>query len=342
MGFEAPAWLLCAPVLAMIIGAWTQRRRAAVRYSSLALVEGLAKGSAVWVERTGLILRCLILLFGVLALAGFHVPDRATRLPVEGIAIGMACDISGSMGEADFRWDDQPITRLEAARRAFRLFVEGGVARDGMRFEGRKNDSIALMTFAAWPRTDCPLTFNHSVVLSLLDRLEPKGAGLDAGTNIGDAIAEGLIRLQVAGPRRRVLILLTDGEHNARADGADGPFLPRQAAQLAANLRIPIYTIDCGGTPAADAPDEVRLQRAAGQATLASVAEMTGGRAFTATDGAAMLEVYRIIDQLERTPELTYQYRRYHRYGPLLVQLALVGLVLLVVLERLAARNFPS
>ncbi len=54
-----------------------------------------------------------------------------------------------------------------------------------------------------------PLTHNHSVLMTVLDALRPK-AGIDAGTNVGDALAEGLIRLDAAGPRRKVLILLSD------------------------------------------------------------------------------------------------------------------------------------
>jgi Ca-activated chloride channel family protein len=341
MDFESPGVLLLGPVLVVGLWVWTRRRRPALRYSNLALLEGLPSGSAVWVERIGLGLRATILAFGILAFAGPRIPDRTTRLPIEGIAIGMVCDISGSMGEKDFPWQNESLTRLDAARRAFRLFVEGGTALDGSRFDGRKNDSIALVAFAAWPSVECPLTLNHSVVLNLLDRLEPKGAGLDAGTNIGDAIAEGLIRLQSAGPRRRVLVLLTDGEHNATGIGPDAPFLPRQAAQLAANLGIPIYTIDCGGIVPATAPNESREQREAGRATLAAVSEMTRGRSFVATDATELLEVYRTIDQLERAPELSFQYRRYHRFGPLFAQLALGGLILFITFQRLAGRSLP-
>ena len=40
----------------------------------------------------------------------------------------MVLDVSGSMGERDVRWDGEQITRLDAAKRAFRLFVDGGDA----------------------------------------------------------------------------------------------------------------------------------------------------------------------------------------------------------------------
>ena len=49
-----------------------------------------------------------------------------------------------------------------------------------------------------------------------------------------------------AGGRRKVLVLLSDGEHNVPPPALK----PRQAAQLAGNLDVPIYVIDAGGEAA--------------------------------------------------------------------------------------------
>ncbi len=337
MDFEMPAWLLLIPVAALAVAARARRRRPAFRFSHLGLFEGLPPGAARRAEVVPRVLRWAIVTLAILALAGPRVPDRATRLPAEGIGIAFVCDVSGSMAETD----TAGITRLESARRSFTLFVDGGTSTDGVTFAGRRNDAIALVAFAAWPRTECPLTLNHSVLLGILSRFEPKGAGLDSGTNIGDAIAEGLIRLKPATGRRRVLIVLSDGEHNATGEGADAPLTPRQAAQLAANLGIPIYTIDCGGEPNANAPEEARRQRAAGRAVLDAVASMTGGRSFVASDAAAMQEVYQSIDALERAPTLSFQYRRYHRFAPALAVAALAALAALVFVERFVWRRLP-
>ena len=64
----------------------------------------------------------------------------------------MVLDVSGSMGERDFRWHDEQITRLEAAKRAFRLFVQGGDAA-GTHLPGRGGDQIGLVAFAVIPKT---------------------------------------------------------------------------------------------------------------------------------------------------------------------------------------------
>lgn len=343
MSFASPQFLLLLPVAPLMAWWWLRRRHAALRYSNLSLLAGLPRGRAAVAQWSSAVLRGLIVFAVVLALAGPRFPDQTTRLPTEGIAILFACDVSGSMAEPDFAWSprEKPGPRIEAAKRAFALFVDGGTTPDGAKFEGRHGDQIGLVTFAAWPHTECPLTLNHTVLLSILDAQKPKDAGLDAGTNIGDALAEGLIRLKAAGDRRRVLILLSDGEHNATKDGAEGPFTPQQTAQLAANLQIPIYTIDCGGDPKADAADEQRKQREDGREVLKRVADLTGGKSFVANSGDDLRTVYEQIDKYERRPIVSFTYRRYHELFPWLALTAGASLVLLVSLETVVWRRVP-
>jgi Ca-activated chloride channel family protein len=233
------------------------------------------------------------------------------------------------------------VSRLEAARRAFNLFVAGGDAPDGTTFDPRPSDLIGLVVFSAVPETRCPLTFNHSVLRERVAELEPK-YGVDAGTNIGDAIVEAVLRLdRVAGVERKVIILLSDGEHTQTTDGQDAGLRPREAAQLAANLKFPVYTIDAGGDLPATASPEAVAEREAGRQTLRAVAEMTGGRAFTATGGADMLAAFHEIDALERVPVESFQYRRYHEFYPWCAAAA-VGLLLLAhALDRTHWRTVP-
>jgi len=326
LSFARPEFLALAP-FAVLLALWFARRRtAALRYPSLNLVRGLPRGRARIAIWGGAVLRGLALLCGTIAAAGPRTPDLRTRLPAEGIAIVLALDVSGSMATADF----SGASRLDAAKQSFRLFVAGGETPDGKRFDGRPRDQIALVTFAAVPQTACPLTLNHTVLLSVTDEQKPKD-GIDAGTNLGDALAEGVIRLEAAGPRRKVLILLSDGEHNVHRDG-DGPLKPRQAAQLAANLGIPVYAIDCGGEPGPTA-DEIQ-QRADGRRVLDAVAAMTGGKSFHASNAEDLRAVYSEIDALERRPAESFRYRRFHEYGPWLAA-GTIGLLTLVALLEL-------
>ena len=334
--FANPEFLWLAPLAAVLAWWWPRRPRPALRYSDTRLVAGLLTGRARRAEWGGAALRGLALLALVLAAAGPRQPDLRTRLPAAGVAIVLVLDVSGSMGEADAVWaaGEKPVTRLEAAKRAFRLFVGGGDAPDGTHFGPRAADPIGLVTFAAVPQTACPLTLNHSVLLQVADAQTPT-VGVDAGTNVGDAIADGVARLDAAGDgRRKVLILLSDGEHNVSRAAPDDPLRPRQAAQLAANLGVAVYAIDAGGDPPAGAGADVVGQRRAGREALRAVAEMTGGRSFAASSGADLLAAYREIDALEKVEVESHVYRRHHEYYPWCAAAAVALLFIAHVLDK--------
>ncbi|HVK16690.1 MAG TPA: VWA domain-containing protein [Fimbriiglobus sp.] len=341
--FANPEFLLLVPLAALFAWWWARRRRPALRYSDIRLVAGLPRGRARWANWGGAALRGFAFASVAMAAAGPRTPDLRTRLPAEGIAIVLALDVSGSMATPDYAASPggPPASRLDAAKQVLRLFVAGGDAPDGTHFDGRPRDRVGLVTFAAIPETAVPLTHNHSVLLTVLDGQQAK-AGIDAGTNVGDALAEGLLRLDAAGPRRKVLILLSDGEHNVHRDGADGPLKPRQAAQLAANLGVPVYAIDCGGEPKPDAPPEQVQQRADGRRVLEAVAALTGGRSFTADTADELRAVYQEIDALERQPDETFRYRRYHEYYPWCAVAAVGLLGAAYLLERTWWRRVPS
>lgn len=330
--FSRPEFLAFAPLVVVLVVWILRRRRPAIRYSAVALVLGLPTGRARIAVTGGAVLRGLALLCGVTAAAGPRTPDLKTRLPSEGIAIVLVLDVSGSMATPDFGPTGSSVSRLDAAKQSFHLFVAGGDGPDGSHFDGRPRDQVALVTFAAVPQTVCPLTLNHTVLLSVTDDQKPKN-DIDAGTNLGDALAEGVIRLEAAGPRRKVLILLSDGEHNVHRDGPDSPLKPRQAAQLAKNLGIPIYAIDCGGSPGPAAGPEEFQQRADGQKVLQAVADMTEGKSFQATNAEDLRAVYQEIDTLERRPVESFRYRRYHEYAPWFALATLALLTLVTVLE---------
>jgi Ca-activated chloride channel homolog len=339
-GFADPELLFALPLAALLAWWWLRRRRPALRYSDTRLLAGLPRGRAGRARWGGAVLRGLAVAALVVAAAGPRTPDLKTRIPAEGIAVVLALDVSGSMATPDFAWAPaaEPILRLDTAKRAFRLFVAGGEGPDGTHFDGRPADQVGLVTFAAVPLPACPLTLNHSVLLKVLDEQQPR-EGIDAGTNIGDAIAEGILRLDAAGRRRKVLILLSDGEHNVTREGPNAPLTPFAAAQL--HLGIPVYTIDCGGVPKADATAEEVKQREDGRRVLEGVAELTGGRAFAANSGADLRAVYLAIDALERRPVESFQYRRYHEYGPWTAVAGLGLLAAVQLLERTRWRRLP-
>jgi hypothetical protein len=143
--------------------------------------------------------------------------------------------------------------------------------------------------------------------------------------------------LQAAEAKRKIIVLVSDGEHNSPSPA----LTPRQAAQIAAQQGVAIYTIDAGPALGSDAKPEDRAVREVGQKSLAAVAEMTGGRSFAAHDAVGMRDALAEIDRLERTPAESFQYRRYVEGLPGFAAAAVVCLLLALGLESTIWRRTP-
>jgi Ca-activated chloride channel homolog len=304
--FAAPLWLLVLLLVPPLLWWWLRQRGGAMRFSDTRLMAGLPGGRGEWARRFGAGLRGTGLVLLIVGLAGPRWPDPGTRIPTEGIAIAMVVDVSGSMGNRDFLWDNVPIGRLEAVKKAFRLLVEGGLGAGERRLAGRPQDLFALVIYATLPEIACPLTLNHGVLLQILDAEEPRTLSTEATTNTGDGIAWAVHALHASGSKRRVIILLTDGEHNVPPPALK----PRQAAQLAGNLNIPVYTIHAGSETGPDGKPTDEALKA--RQSLQEVAQITGGKYFQAADAEGLLDVCNQIDRLERQEIQSFQYRRYY------------------------------
>lgn len=354
--FANPWFLLLLPLVPLATWLWLVQRRGAVRFPDAREFAGLPPGRSQTARRGGALLRAFALLAVVVALAGPRLADWRTRIPTEGIAIELVLDVSGSMAARDFLWQDEPISRLEAAKKALHLFVAGGDVPGSDQLDGRPHDLVGLVTFATWPDSPCPLTLSHAVLLRMLDAEQPRSIPGESETNLSDAIALGLHRLESARTRRKVVVLISDGEHNVAKPHSE--WTPRQVAQIAANLDVPIYAIDAGGDSGAD--DDVALGppqagpppgavdpklrakiRASAESTLRSVAGLTGGRYFQARDTDALLAVCREIDRLEKNEIRGFQYRRYHEGYPWLGLTAFILLATLQVLEMTLWQRIP-
>jgi Ca-activated chloride channel family protein len=121
-------------------------------------------------------------------------------------------------------------------------------------------------------------------------------------TAIGDAIGLAIKRLKaedkdepLAGgaARHTVLVLLTDGQNDA------GSMPPDQAARLAAQAGLRIYTIGVGASAGGGFFGMSQGNTDLDEDTLRQIAESTHGRYFRAGDAEALQAVYGQIDKLE-------------------------------------------
>jgi Ca-activated chloride channel family protein len=340
--FTHPLVLLLALLIPPLIWCWLRRYRGTLRYPHTGLFANLPPGRNRLARWGGAGLRVAALLALVIAQAGPRWPDLRTRVATEGIAISLVVDVSGSMAEQDFNWGQERISRLEAVKRVFELFVAGGEGPDGEHLEGRPDDLLGLVVFATGPESVCPLTLSHSVLLRMLRAEQPRTLPTESQTNIGDAILWGVLQLKSAAARRKIIVLLSDGEHNV----APPAWKPRPAAQLAVNLHVPIYAIDAGGDtagkePNPDEPPNATEDRANGEQTLQAVAKISGGRSFRAHDAKTLLAVCQEIDKLERQKIESFQYRRYYEGYPWFGLAALALLAGVHLLEMTIWRRVP-
>ena len=200
--------------------------------------------SAFW----RLALMWIVWTLAVLAAARPQFVGEPVALPRSGRDLLMVIDLSGSMEEQDFQLNGQWVDRLTATKAVAKDFIAN-----------RVGDRLGLILFGREVYLQTPLTFDRATVQTLLDESAIGLAGKE--TAIGDAIGLAIRTLEDASVEegRRVVILLTDGEHNQATTRS--AFSPRQTAQLAASLGIPIYAIDAGSDLLAEVDPDAALAR---------------------------------------------------------------------------------
>ncbi len=221
-----------------------------------------------------------------IGMAGPQWTEKGRERYLEGIDIILAMDISLSMLSRDFEPD-----RLEASKDVAARFIRE-----------RGPDRIGVVVFAGQPFTLCPLTADKGAMITLLQQAQA-GFIEDGNTAIGDGIATAINRLRESDALSKVIILLTDGENNA------GNVDPLQAAEIAALYGIRLYTIGVGTQGIAIGPVQIiegnilfgPVPVEIDEKTLTQAAETTGGKYFRATHNRALEEIYREIDQLEKS-----------------------------------------
>ena len=279
---------------------------------------------------TGLLFVALALL--IVALARPQKGKTLSQVEASGIDIMLLLDVSGSMQAQDFTIGNAPASRITVVKKVTEEFIQQ-----------RPNDRLGIVAFAGRPYLVSPLTLDHPWLLQNMDRVR---IGLvEDGTAIGSAIASAANRLRGdKNAKSRIIILLTDGDNNL------GKISPTTAAEAARAIGARIYTIGAGSDGIAQMPTGQRdfmgrmryvpvppLDAAA----LKQIAEIGNGQFFRATDTRSLEEIYKQIDQLEKSSFEMKQYRQYRDLFPWFLAAGAGLLLVQTVLAQTVWRILP-
>ena len=331
--FEWP-WMIALLLVPLIVRALLppterQNKLPVIRFPHLEILRAAFGGFSPSQKAGSQIFTILALLFWALltlALMRPQIVDQMSEVENQGYDIVLAVDLSGSMRALDFATQENMVDRLDVAKDVVSDFVLD-----------RESDRIGLVLFGDYAYQYAPLSQDTRAIAKMLQQTVTSMAG--DGTAIGDAIGLSVKALRNRAEGSRIIILLTDGEDTASS------IPPPQAAKLAQDYGIKIYTIGIGSNGLVPYPDQygriVMAEMRLDEKLLQQIADTTGGKYFRATDPQALKKVYDEINRLEKSKSETRRYlirTPLYRY-PLIMALVCLLLVALIPVFQNAARR---
>jgi Ca-activated chloride channel family protein len=325
--FANPGFLYLLILVPLLVAWYIYRFRtntASLQFSSTEVFENTPASIRQYLFHGLAVIRILAVALLIIALARPQSSSRRQNVSIEGIDIVMGLDISSSMLAQDLKPD-----RLEAAKDVALQF-----------FRGRPDDRVGLVVFAGEAFTQCPLTTDKTVIEEMMDDI--KSGIIEDGTAIGDGLATAVNRLRESQSISKVIILLTDGQNNA------GSLDPLSAAEIAKIYGIRIYTIAVGTYGYAPYPVQTpfgiqyqKMEVKIDEDLLRKMADMTSGKYFRADNNQKLEEIYKEINQLEKSKiDVTEFQKKHEEFLPLAV-LALIFIVLEILLRISVFRSLP-
>lgn len=238
----------------------------------------------------------------VVALASPYRYDTKHASQKKGRDLVLVLDTSGSMAERGFNSSDREQSKYDTSVALAKAFIKN-----------RHDDNVGLVVFGSYAFSASPLTYDLQALAEMFNLMSAVGIA-GTSTAIGDALIQGVRTLKSGEAKSKVLILLTDGKHNA------GKNSPHQAVTLAQEKGVKIYTIGMGKR--GDYDDEL----------LKTIATETGGKSFDARSKSDLQKVYETINELEPSSIRSENYL--NKEGLFIYPLVLGMLALFILLVR--------
>jgi len=328
--FANPEFLYMLVIIPLLVYWYWKRQQkisGKIRFSDVNIVKQVGQTLKQRLRHGLFLLRLLFIMLIIVAFARPQSGSKMHETSTEGVDIILALDVSSSMLAEDFK----PKNRLIAAKQVAEEFIQG-----------RQNDRLGMVIFAGESFTQCPLTLDYGVLLTLLREINVADQEWD-GTAIGMGLINAVNRLRDSKAKSKVIILLTDGVNNR------GEIDPITASNIAAALKIKIYTIGAGSRGTALYPVDdpilgrrfVPMQVEIDEEVLKKIAANTGGRYFRATNTEKLAQIYQEIGELEKTKIEVKEFTRYQEYFGYFLGTGLIIFLFEIILTQTVFRKIP-
>lgn len=237
-----------------------------------------------------------------------YIPQPTIAQPVSGRALALLIDLSTSMERKDFKVAGDTVDRLTVVKKIASQFIAN-----------RTGDRIGLVLFGSEAFIASPPSYDLNAVNSIL---QSSGIGMAGRTTaMGDALGLAIKSLRDDPALEKAIVLLSDGTSNA------GSVEPEDAATLASSLGITVHTIGLGSEAVNDQQQFQSASADLDEATLKSIADVSGGKFFRAHTTDELEQIYNEIDTIELAESLA---------PPLIIKRDLRNLFVLLTLLSLA------
>ncbi len=321
--------LLILPLIILFIVA-LRRKIPTLMFSNTEAIKKAGATHFSYRRNAPLFLVFIATLLFIVALTGPRKGIDKIKQRTDGIDIMLAIDVSGSMEAIDIPAQYDTSEKLSAAYNSGALKNRMEVAKKELEnfVSKRPSDRIGLIAFAGQPFTVCPPTLDHSFLTGHLQMLKAGMFSQTAGgTGLASPIAIAVNSLKKSDAKRRVMVLFTDGSNNV-----DAAITPLQAAKMASDYKITIYTVGIGsGRVIRKSPfgqPSVQNDQEFDEELMKEIAKNCSGLYLRANDQDDFVEVMNQINTLEKTTIIQSQFTN---YNDLFTPLVLAGLILLLL-----------